>query len=228
MDIAQALMSVKKDITNFEQQYDRQANSVLLLAVSKKKPASAIREALSSGQRHFGENYVDEGVEKILELDDPSLIWHFIGGIQSRKTSLIATHFHWAHGVDRLKIARRLSEQRPANLPPLNICLQVNLDNEPSKSGVTLEELTELAEQCATLDNLSLRGLMAIPAPRETLEAQREVLARLRNALEQLKADHPLMDTLSMGMSADMQAAIAEGATIVRVGTAIFGARDIA
>jgi len=221
-------MSVKNDITNFEQQYDRQANSVLLLAVSKKKPASAIREALSSGQRHFGENYVDEGVEKILELDDPSLIWHFIGGIQSRKTSLIATHFHWAHGVDRLKIARRLSEQRPANLPPLNICLQVNLDNEPSKSGVTLEELTELAGLCTTLDNLSLRGLMAIPAPRETLEAQREVLARLRNALEQLKADHPLMDTLSMGMSADMQAAIAEGATIVRVGTAIFGARDIA
>lgn len=226
MEIAQALTTVRSQIKHFEQQYQREANSVLLLAVSKKKPVSAIREAINAGQQDFGENYVDEGVAKIIEIDDSSLIWHFIGGIQSRKTTQIAEHFNWAHGIDRLKIARRLSEQRPAHLPPLNICLQVNLDNEASKSGIALEDVAELAAQCATLTNLRLRGLMAIPAPRETLEAQREVLGRLRNAMEQLQADYPSMDTLSMGMSADMQAAIAEGATIVRVGTAIFGARD--
>ena len=199
---------------------------MLLLAVSKKKPLSAIQEAIIAGQRDFGENYVDEGVAKILEIDDASLIWHFIGAIQSRKTSQIAEHFHWAHGIDRLKIVRRLSEQRPDHLPPLNICLQVNLDNEVSKAGVAIDDVAELAAQCATLPNLRLRGLMAIPAPRETLEAQRKVLARLSNAMQLLKVDHPSLDTLSMGMSADMQAAIAEGATIVRVGTAIFGARD--
>lgn len=226
VEIAQALTTVRSQIKDFEQQYRREANSVLLLAVSKKKPASAVREAISAGQQDFGENYVDEGVAKILEIGDSSLNWHFIGAIQSRKTTQIAEHFNWAHGIDRLKIARRLSEQRPTHLPPLNICLQVNLDNEASKSGIALEDIAELAAQCATLANLRLRGLMAIPAPRETLEAQREVLARLRNAMEQLQAVYPSMDTLSMGMSADMQAAIAEGATIVRVGTAIFGVRD--
>ena len=226
MEIAQALTAVRSQVRNFEQQYQREPDAVLLLAVSKKKPLSAIQEAIIAGQRDFGENYVDEGVAKILEIDDASLIWHFIGAIQSRKTSQIAEHFHWAHGIDRLKIVRRLSEQRPDHLPPLNICLQVNLDNEVSKAGVAIDDVAELAAQCATLPNLRLRGLMAIPAPRETLEAQRKVLARLSNAMQLLKVDHPSLDTLSMGMSADMQAAIAEGATIVRVGTAIFGARD--
>lgn len=226
VEIAQALTAVRSQIKDFEQQYQREPGSVRLLAVSKKKPSSTIREAMVTGQQDFGENYVDEGVAKILEINDSSLNWHFIGAIQSRKTTLIAEHFQWAHGIDRLKIARRLSEQRPAHLPLLNICLQVNLDSEATKSGAALEDIAELAEQCASLPNLHLRGLMAIPAPRETLEAQRKVLARLRNAIQQLKADHPSMDTLSMGMSADMQAAIAEGATIVRVGTAIFGARD--
>ena len=193
---------------------------------ARRSPSSAIREAIVAGQRDFGENYVDEGVAKILEIDDASLVWHFIGAIQSRKTAQIAEHFHWAHGIDRLKIARRLSDQRPAHLPPLNICLQVNLDNEASKAGIAIDDIAELAEQCTTLANLRLRGLMAIPAPRETLEEQRKVLASLHSAMEQLKVEHPSLDTLSMGMSADMQAAIAEGATIVRVGTAIFGSRD--
>lgn len=226
LNIQAELANVVAQISHFEKQYERETGSVQLLAVSKKKPASAIRSAIDAGQKAFGENYVDEGVGKILEIDDPSLTWHYIGAIQSRKTTLIAEHFHWAHGVDRLKIARRLAEQRPAHLPDLNICLQVNLDNETSKAGVPLEEVTELAAQCASLEGIKLRGLMAIPAPRVLLSEQREVLSQLRTALQALQSDHPDLDTLSMGMSADMEAAIAEGATMVRVGTAIFGARD--
>jgi len=226
LNIKAALATVASQIAQFEQTYKRRPGEVQLLAVSKKKPASAIRAAIAAGQKAFGENYVEEGVEKIRDIDDPTLIWHFIGAIQSRKTALIAEHFHWAHGVDRLKVARRLAEQRPSHLPALNICLQVNLDNEPSKAGVALDEVAELAAQCTSLDGIRLRGLMAIPAPREVLSEQREVLGRLREALQQLQVEHPGMDTLSMGMSADMEAAVAEGATIVRVGTAIFGARD--
>ncbi|MFK7857466.1 MAG: YggS family pyridoxal phosphate-dependent enzyme [Granulosicoccus sp.] len=226
LNIEAALANVASQITCFEERYGRKTGSVQLLAVSKRKPVSAIRSALAAGQKAFGENYVDEGVEKILEINDPSLTWHFIGAIQSRKTSLIAEHFDWAHGVDRLKVARRLSEQRPTHLPALNICLQVNLDNEPSKAGIALPEVAELAAQCALLEGIRVRGLMAIPAPRELLAEQRKVLSHLRTALQTLQANHPDIDTLSMGMSADMEAAIAEGATIVRVGTAIFGARD--
>lgn len=226
LNIEAALATVRLQIARFEEQYERRAGSVQLLAVSKKKPVSAIHAAMAAGQTAFGENYVDEGVEKIREIDDSSLVWHYIGAIQSRKTALIAEHFHWAHGVDRLKIARRLAEQRPAHLPDLNICLQINLDNEPTKAGITLEELPELAAQCSTLSGIKLRGLMAIPAPRKLLSEQREVLSRLSTALQSLQSDHPDLDTLSMGMSADMEAAIAEGATMVRVGTAIFGARD--
>lgn len=226
LNIEAALATVRLQISRFEEQYERRTGSVQLLAVSKKKPVSAIRAAMAAGQKAFGENYVDEGVEKIREIDDSSLVWHYIGAIQSRKTALIAEHFHWAHGVDRLKIARRLAEQRPAHLPDLNICLQINLDNETTKAGITLEELPDLAEQCSTLSGIKLRGLMAIPAPRKLLSEQREVLRRLSTALQSLQSDHPDLDTLSMGMSADMEAAIAEGATMVRVGTAIFGARD--
>ncbi|MFK7993763.1 MAG: YggS family pyridoxal phosphate-dependent enzyme [Granulosicoccus sp.] len=226
LNIEATLAEVASQITRFEDQYEREQGSVQLLAVSKKKPASAIRTAIAAGQRAFGENYVDEGVEKILDIDDSSLSWHFIGAIQSRKTAQIAEHFQWAHGVDRLKVARRLSEQRPSHLPDLNICLQVNLDNEPSKAGISLAEVAELATHCSTLKGIRLRGLMAIPAPRSSLSEQRKVFALLRTALETLQPQYPDMDTLSMGMSADIEAAIAEGATIVRVGTAIFGARD--
>ena len=226
LDIASSLTEVKSQISQFETQYQREPGSVQLLAVSKKKPVAAIESAIAAGQLAFGENYVDEGVAKIQQLDNPSLIWHFIGAIQSRKTRQIAEHFHWAHGVDRLKVARRLGEQRPAHLPPLNICLQINLDDEQSKAGIDLTELAELAAQCQEIPGINLRGLMAIPAPRDNFDDQRAVFARLRDALKSLKDTHGHMDTLSMGMSGDMQAAIAEGATIVRVGTAIFGARD--
>ena len=224
--VATALQNVRSEIATFESRYQRDSGSVRLLAVSKKKPVSAIREAITAGQTEFGENYVDEGVAKIQQINDSELIWHFIGAIQSRKTSQIAEHFHWAHGVDRIKVARRLAEQRPQGKPALNICLQINLDNETSKAGIALDELPQLAQQCSELEGINLRGLMAIPAPRETLQEQRSVLARLRVAMESLQANYPSLDTLSMGMSNDMEAAIAEGATVVRVGTAIFGARD--
>lgn len=227
-DIATALNKVRDQINGFEARYHRDSGSTLLLAVSKKKPASAILEAMQAGQLAFGENYVDEAIAKISSINEPTLSWHFIGAIQSRKTAQIAEHFDWAHGVDRIKIARRLAEQRPANLPDLNICLQVNLDNETTKAGVLLEEVAELAGQCDQLSGIRLRGLMAIPAPRENFDEQRAVLARLRASLLELQTAHPELDTLSMGMSADMEAAIAEQATIVRVGTAIFGARETA
>ena len=181
---------------------------------------------MAAGQLAFGENYVDEGVEKILSISEPDLEWHFIGAIQSRKTAQIAEHFQWAHGIDRLKTARRLSGQRPEGKDALNICIQVNLDNEPGKAGVSLTEVASLAQACEQLPGLRLRGLMAIPAPRSELDDQRAVFATLRRCFESLQSNFGSMDTLSMGMSGDMEAAIAEGATIVRVGTAIFGARD--
>ena len=226
VSVAAALDNVRTSIANFESRYQRNSGSVELLAVSKKKPVSAIREAIVAGQSAFGENYVDEGVAKIKQISDGQITWHYIGAIQSRKTLQIAEYFHWAHGVDRIKIARRLAEQRPQGKPPLNICLQVNLDNEPSKAGVSLDAVLPLAAQCSELEGISLRGLMAIPAPRETLQEQRAVLAKLRALMQTMQADYPSLDTLSMGMSNDLEAAIAEGATMVRVGTAIFGARQ--
>lgn len=224
--IAQSLQHVREELTLFERRYSRESGGVKLLAVSKRKPVTAIMEAIAAGQRSFGENYVDEGVEKIVVLADPSLEWHFIGAVQSRKCADIATHFQWAHGIDRLKVATRLSAHRPDNMPPLNICLQVNLDNESNKAGVAEDQLTELALACSLLPGITLRGLMAIPAPRQQLDDQRQVFARLHSCLSALKSEIPELDTLSMGMSSDLEAAVAEGATIVRVGTAIFGARD--
>jgi pyridoxal phosphate enzyme (YggS family) len=224
--LAIALQQVTQQIAEFAQKYGRESDSVSLLAVSKRKPVSAIQAAMQAGQRSFGENYVDEGVEKILTLAGESLDWHFIGAIQSRKCQLIAQHFDWAHSVDRLKVAKRLSDSRPSDKPPLNICLQVNLDNEDSKSGVSIDQIGELALACSVLPGLCIRGLMAIPAPRIDFHEQRKVFATLRDLLGTLQTEFPELDTLSMGMSADMEAAICEGATIVRVGTAIFGARD--
>lgn len=224
--ITSALSSVQTAITDAEHRYKRATGSVQLLAVSKRKPISAIKVAMAAGQLAFGENYVDEGVEKIVSINEPGLEWHFIGSIQSRKTAQIAEHFQWAHGIDRLKIARRLSEQRPEGKHPLNICIQVNLDNEPGKAGVSLAEVPELAQACEQLPGIRLRGLMAIPAPRDEFDDQRTVFASLRECLESLQANFAALDTLSIGMSADMEAAISEGATIVRVGTAIFGVRD--
>ncbi|APV40238.1 YggS family pyridoxal phosphate enzyme [Pseudomonas frederiksbergensis] len=201
----------------------RDADSVQLLAVSKTKPAEALREAYAAGLRDFGENYLQEALSKQLELADLPLIWHFIGPIQSNKTRAIAEHFAWVHSVDRLKIAQRLSEQRPAELPPLNICIQVNVSGEASKSGCTPADLPALADAISKLPRIKLRGLMAIPEPTEDRAAQDAAFA----AVQSLQASLNLpLDTLSMGMSHDLESAIAMGATWVRIGTALFGARD--
>ncbi|MCU1762673.1 YggS family pyridoxal phosphate-dependent enzyme [Pseudomonas sp. 14P_8.1_Bac3] len=203
----------------------RDEQSVQLLAVSKTKPAEALREAHAAGLRDFGENYLQEALSKQLELADLPLIWHFIGPIQSNKTRAIAEHFAWVHSVDRLKIAQRLSEQRPADLPPLNICIQVNVSGEASKSGCTPADLPVLAKAISELPRLKLRGLMAIPEPTEDRAAQDAAFAAVHSL--QASLDLPL-DTLSMGMSHDLESAIAQGATWVRIGTALFGARDYA
>ena len=201
----------------------RDEHSVQLLAVSKTKPAEALREAHAAGICDFGENYLQEALGKQLELADLPLIWHFIGPIQSNKTRAIAEHFAWVHSVDRLKIAQRLSEQRPADLPPLNICIQVNVSGEASKSGCTPADLPALAKSISELPRIKLRGLMAIPEPTEDRAAQDAAFA----AVQSLQASLNLpLDTLSMGMSHDLESAIAQGATWVRIGTALFGARD--
>jgi pyridoxal phosphate enzyme (YggS family) len=208
-----------------EQKYGRPRGSVQLLAVSKNQPMEAIEAALLAGQTAFGESYLQEALQKIATLGTDRPEWHFIGPLQSNKTRKIAELFDWVHTVDRLKIALRLSEQRPTQLPPLNICLQVNISGEQSKSGISLEELPTLAAAVTSLPGLKLRGLMAIPAACDDIERQRMPFRQLREALETLNSDGFTLDTLSMGMSDDMEAAIAEGATLVRIGSALFGQR---
>ena len=210
--IRAAALAVQRDVT-----------SIHLLAVSKTKPAGALREAHAAGIRDFGENYLQEARAKQVELADLPLCWHFIGPIQSNKTRDIAEHFAWVHSVDRLKIAQRLSEQRPADLPPLNICIQVNVSGEASKSGCTPTDLPALAAAISALPRLKLRGLMAIPEPTEDRAEQDAAFAAVRTLQESLNMG---LDTLSMGMSHDLESAIAQGATWVRIGTALFGARD--
>jgi hypothetical protein len=224
--IAKHIAKLRERIRVASQKCGRNSNAVTLLAVSKTRPAEALREAAAAGVTNFGENYLQEALEKIEQLRDLPLCWHFIGPIQSNKTRAIAENFDWVHSVERLKIARRLSEQRPSEKPPLQICLQVNISGEASKAGVTPGELPELARQVARLPNVRLRGLMAIPAPATDPEEQRKPFAALRQAMEALQEDLPQLDTLSMGMSADLEAAIAEGATVVRIGTALFGPRQ--
>jgi len=205
----------------------RPVQSVTLLVVSKTFPGDAVREAFAAGERRFGENYVQEGLDKIAELADlrAQIEWHLIGPLQSNKTRAVAEAFDWVHSVDRLKIAQRLSEQRPAHLPPLQICLQVNISGEASKSGLAPEEVPALAAAVAALPRLRLRGVMGIPAPAADEATQRQGLHRLRECFDACAAAGLPVDTLSMGMSADLEAAIAEGATMVRIGTALFGAR---
>jgi PLP dependent protein len=205
---------------------NRDPEQISLLAVSKTVPARILREAFNLGQKSFGENYIQEAMEKIHALPDLPLEWHFIGPIQSNKTRSIAENFSWVHSVDRLKIAERLSEQRPANLPPLNVCLQINISGEDSKAGIHAAEAETLARTVSFLPRLKLRGLMAIPEPAEELADQRVPFAKMRELFEHLNASGLKLDTLSMGMSHDLTAAILEGATIVRVGTAIFGSRN--
>ena len=203
----------------------RSAEAVQLLAVSKKQPLSSIIEAAAAGQRDFGENQVAEGVEKIATIADDKLVWHFIGHLQTNKTRVVAEHFDWVHSVERLKTARRLSDQRPASLPELNVCVQVNVDNEPGKSGVTIDGTLDLVREILELPRLHLRGLMCLPAIRDDFEEQRKPFRQLRGLANQLRANGIPTDTLSMGMSADFRAAIFEDSTMVRLGTAIFGAR---
>jgi len=217
------LQQIRDQIAQTERRYDRQAGSVKLLAVSKTRDYSDILSVLAQGQRDFGENYVQEALDKINRLAEHRLIWHFIGPIQSNKARQIARHFHWVHSIDRAKTAKRLNDARPVDLPPLNACIQVNIDAEPTKSGVAPEAIRPLVEQLQLLPRINLRGLMALPAPSHDFAIQRDAFAKLRAIHEQLlQAGHKL-DTLSMGTSNDMQAAIAEGATIVRLGTALFG-----
>jgi len=228
--IEQNLQAVRGSIAQAADEAQRPAQDVTLLAVSKTFGADAVLQAVQAGQTAFGENYLQEALDKIAavksSLPQAALVWHFIGPIQSNKTRPIAEHFDWVHTVEREKIAVRLSEQRPDGLPDLNICLQVNISGEASKSGVTPAELPALARAVAQLPKLRLRGLMAIPEPETDLTRQRAAFARLRALYEQLRAEGLALDTLSMGMSADLSAAVLEGATIVRVGSAIFGSRN--
>jgi PLP dependent protein len=203
----------------------REPSAVRLLAVSKTFPCASVREVLAAGQRELGENYIQEAVTKITELGDAGATWHCIGPIQGNKTRLVAEHFDWAQSVDRLKIAQRLNDQRPAHLAPLQVCIQVNTDGGPTKAGVAPEALPELAQQIAQLPRLRLRGLMTIPEPAPDFAAACALHARARALFDQLNAQGLALDTLSMGMSADLEAAIHAGSTMVRVGTAIFGGR---
>ena len=221
--IADNIGQVSQRIRAAADAVQRDANSIHLLAVSKTKPAQAVREAYAAGMCDFGENYLQEALGKQAELTDLPLSWHFIGPIQSNKTRAIAENFAWVHSVDRLKIAQRLSEQRSADLPPLNICIQVNVSGEASKSGCTPADLPALAAAISALPRLKLRGLMAIPEPTEDRTEQDAAFATVRDLQNSLNLP---LDTLSMGMSHDLESAIAQGATWVRIGTALFGARD--
>jgi len=227
MTIRDNLQITGSKINEFIRKYHRQPDSVQLLAVSKKHPASMIKEAYNAGQGAFGENYVQELADKAEQLKELDIEWHFIGPLQSNKTKTIAHIADWVHTIDRLKIARRLSEQRPAKLEPLSVCVQVNISGETSKSGVLPEQAASLCEQIIALPNIRLRGLMTIPAPEDDIHKQRATFAKLAQLKETINTKLNLqLDTLSMGMSNDMEAAIAEGATIVRIGTAIFGIRE--
>ena len=224
------LLNIKNEIKKIAKECGRDPNTIQLIAVSKTKPVEQIMEAINAGQLAFGENYVQEGIEKIqyFEKNMPNndLIWHFIGPLQSNKSKLVAEHFDWMHTIDRLKIAQRLNDQRPKDMAKLNVLIQVNISQEASKSGVKPEEVTDLVKQIVALPNLNLRGLMAIPEIENDYDKQLNVFTKMQQLLYSLQKDYPFMDTLSMGMSGDMPAAISAGSTMVRIGTAIFGARQ--
>lgn len=227
------MTEIKKRFSNIVQQIHaaeaeagRPQGTVELLAVSKTWPADMLRQLAEAGQQAFGENYLQEALSKIAQLDDLSLVWHFIGPIQSNKTRDIAKHFQWVHSIDRIKVAQRLNDQREPNAPPLNICIQVNIDQEDTKSGIAADELEALVTAILPLQHLKLRGLMIIPAPHNNEHQQRQSFHKARKLFERLKTLVPDVDTLSMGMSGDMQLAIQEGSTMVRIGTALFGSRN--
>lgn len=219
------LKSINHQLRTLESRYGRSENSVKLIAVSKTRSAEEIRTAVQQQQFDFGENYVQEAVDKMAQLDDLRLTWHFIGPIQKNKTKVIAQHFDWVHSIERDVVASRLSTQRPGHMTPLNVCVQINIDQENSKSGIHPDDLLSLAQHINKLPNLHLRGLMAIPTPSQDFSQQRSAFGKLHALLDKLKGAGIHADTLSMGMSNDYEAAIAEGATMVRIGTAIFGPR---
>ncbi|QDE30477.1 YggS family pyridoxal phosphate-dependent enzyme [Shewanella polaris] len=225
--IADRISIAQSRINQAAQNCSRSPNEIILLAVSKTKPISDIIAAYQAGQRQFGENYVQEGETKInaLQADYPDIEWHFIGPLQSNKTKIIAEHFDWIHTLSRDKIAQRLNEQRPSNKPPLNVCIQVNISQEESKSGVNAADVATLALTITSLPHLTLRGLMAIPTATDDVHIQQQEFSQLKQLFDQLKQQYPSVDTLSMGMSGDMDIAIANGSTMVRIGSAIFGQR---
>ncbi|WP_272690242.1 YggS family pyridoxal phosphate-dependent enzyme [Providencia sp. PROV152] len=227
MTIQSNISDVKARIERAAAECHRSSQDITLLAVSKTKPCDAILAAIEAGQRQFGENYVQEGVEKIqFFADRQDLVWHFIGPLQSNKSRLVAEHFDWLHTLDRQKIAQRLNDQRPSTKAPLNVLIQINISDENSKSGIKLEQLADLAKQVSQMPNLVFRGLMTIPAPETDYQRQCEAFRKMEQAYKQLQIHYPSVDTLSMGMTDDMTAAIHCGSTLVRIGTAIFGARD--
>jgi PLP dependent protein len=222
--IEDRLIQIRSSIRDAELSNNRPPGSVLLLAVSKTRPAADLACLYQFGQRHFGESYLQEALHKQQQLAHFNITWHFIGPIQSNKTKQIAAHFSWVHSVDRIKIAKRLNEHRPADLPPLNICLQINISDEQSKSGISLQQFVQFAEQIKSFSRLKLRGVMAIPAKLSSYEQQRDPYRRIFQAVTQQSGFE--IDSFSFGMTGDLPAAIAEGATIVRIGTALFGARN--
>lgn len=226
MKITNKLAQIHNDISVAEKRYHRAEGSVRLLAVSKTRSVDEIMSAINEGQRHFGENYCQEAIEKIEVIDQPDLIWHFIGPVQSNKTRQIAGHFDWVHTVDRIKIAQRLNETRPEDLAPLNICVQVNISGEVSKSGISVDAVNDFINELDQFKRLKVRGLMSLPAPANDFDEQRKPFSILNQELQTLRLSRPELDTLSIGTTQDMEAAIAEGATIVRIGTALFGTRN--
>jgi hypothetical protein len=228
--IEQNLQQVTAGITSAAKECGRDPRDITLLAVSKTKPVTAIEEAIAAGQRAFGENYVQEGIEKIRYFQqqqfNPPLVWHFIGPLQSNKSRLVAEHFQWLHTLDRLQLAQRLDLQRPTTMAPLNVLIQINISGEQSKSGIMPDQLPALAAAVAELPRLRLRGLMAVPAIEHDYQGQLAVFQRMRSLFDELRQHITTIDTLSLGMTGDMPAAIAAGSTLVRIGTAVFGARD--
>lgn len=227
MKITENLSKIRNEIRSTENEFQQEENSVSLLAVSKTRSVDEIMTAYNAGQRHFGENYCQEAVEKIDAIGQNEIIWHFIGPIQSNKTSLIAQYVDWAHTIDRIKIARRLNESRPDDAAALNICIQVNISGEESKSGISLDSIDDFINELSQFKRLKVRGLMALPAPSNNFEEQRAAFLTLKQTFSSLKENRTEFDTLSIGTTQDMRAAIAEGATIVRIGTAIFGRRNV-
>ena len=227
MSIIENINNLRNKISVTEKRFKRRKSSVSLLAVSKTRSVETIIAAISQGQLHFGENYCQEAVAKIEAINNPNLIWHFIGPIQSNKTKQISSYFDWVHTIDRIKIARLLNEQRPMNLSPLNVCVQINISYENSKSGIILDDVDGFIKELEQFKRLKVRGLMSLPAPVSSFDEQRIPFSILKRKLQELKMSRPEIDTLSIGTSEDMTAAIAEGATIVRIGTALFGPRNV-